>query len=162
MCALIVWSNWAVEFCVFESLVCRSYLIRTALRISQGKIRLLFHAVQIFMKSIQQEGQKLLGILLLVAWELRSETPNLCLGGKKTNKHKSFGYFKLLGGASSPGLTGITAFFTKSHNSCWMQQCNSCVRKTDCTYFNLMRLYFCCLCVDRTFKQSFQLCCTRV
>lgn len=52
---------------MFGGLVCRSYLIRTALRVSQGKIRLLFHAVQIFMKSIQQEGQQLLGILLLVA-----------------------------------------------------------------------------------------------
>lgn len=60
----------------------RSYLIRTALGISQGKIRLLLHAVQIFMEPIQQEGQQLLGVLLLVARELRRETPNLCLKTK--------------------------------------------------------------------------------
>lgn len=47
--------------------VSRSYLIGTSLRVSQGKIRLLFHAVQIFVEPIQQEGQQLLGVLLLVA-----------------------------------------------------------------------------------------------
>lgn len=84
----------------------RSYLIRTALSVSQGKIRLLLHTVQIFMEPIQQKGQQLLGVLLLVARELRSETPHLCL---KT-KARPFGYFRPLGcatGASHPGVTDM-------------------------------------------------------
>lgn len=44
-----------------------SCLIGSALRVSQGKIRLLLHAVQIFVEAVQQEGQQLLGVLLLVA-----------------------------------------------------------------------------------------------
>lgn len=60
----------------------RSYLIRTTLGVSQGKIRLLLHTVQIFVEPIQQEGQQLLGVLLLVTRELRSESPNLCLKTK--------------------------------------------------------------------------------
>lgn len=64
---------------MFVSFIHSSYLIRTALGVSQGKIRLLLHTVQIFMEPIQQEGQQLLGVLLLVARELRGETPNLCL-----------------------------------------------------------------------------------
>lgn len=66
-----------------------THLIRTALGVSQGKIRLLLHTVQIFMEPIQQEGQQLLRVLLLVARELGGETPNLCL--EKKNTHiKSF------------------------------------------------------------------------
>lgn len=86
------------------SFVRRSYLIRTALSVSQGKIRLLLHTVQIFMEPIQQEGQQLLGVLLLVARELRSETPNLCLN---TNT-KTFSDPRPLGcatGASHPEET---------------------------------------------------------
>lgn len=64
----------------------RSHLIRTALGVSQGKIRLLLHTVQIFMEPIQQEGQQLLRVLLLVARELGSETPNLCLEKKQKTK----------------------------------------------------------------------------
>lgn len=67
---------------VFVSFMRRSYLIRTALGVSQGKIRLLLHTVQIFMEPIQQEGQQLLGVLLLVARELRGKTPDLCLKTK--------------------------------------------------------------------------------
>lgn len=43
------------------------YLIWTALCIPQGKIRLLLDTVQIFMEPVQQKGQQLLGVLLLVA-----------------------------------------------------------------------------------------------
>lgn len=75
--------------CVFVSITRRSHLIRTALGVSQGKIRLLLHTVQVFMEPIQQEGQQLLRVLLLVARELRSETPNLCL---EKNKKKKQGF----------------------------------------------------------------------
>lgn len=43
------------------------YLIWTALRIPQGKIRLLLDTVQVFMEPVQQKGQQLLRVLLLVA-----------------------------------------------------------------------------------------------
>lgn len=43
------------------------YLVWTALGIPQGQIRLLFDPVQIFMEPVEQEGQQLLRVLLLVA-----------------------------------------------------------------------------------------------
>lgn len=46
--------------------MCVLYLIWTALCIPQGQIRLLFDTIQIFMEPVQQEGQQLLGVLLLV------------------------------------------------------------------------------------------------
>lgn len=55
------------------------YLIWTTLCIPQGKIWLLLDPVQIFMESVQQEGQKLLGVLLLVARKLGGKTSNLRL-----------------------------------------------------------------------------------
>lgn len=61
------------------AVMCKLYLVWTALGVPQGQIRLLLHPVQVFMKAVQQEGQQLLGVLLLVAGELRRKASNLCL-----------------------------------------------------------------------------------
>lgn len=62
--------------------MCEQYLVWTALGVPQGKIRFLLDTVQVFMKPVQQKGQQLLGVLLLVAGELRGKTSNLRLGGE--------------------------------------------------------------------------------
>lgn len=63
--------------------MCEQYLVWTALGVPQGQIRLLLDTVQVFMEPVQQKGQQLLGVLLLVAGELWGKTSNLCLGRKK-------------------------------------------------------------------------------
>lgn len=68
-------------------MLCKLYLVWTALGIPQGQVRFLLHPVQVFMKAVQQKGQQLLGVLLLVAGELRGKAANLCLvDGKYTNQ----------------------------------------------------------------------------
>lgn len=69
--------------------ICEKYLIWTAFSIPQGQIRLLFDTVKVFMKPVQQKGQQLLGVLLLVAGELGGKTSNLCLRGKFKKKKKN-------------------------------------------------------------------------
>lgn len=71
----------------FATILSRSmrerYLVWTALGVPQGKVRLLLDAVQVFVKPVQQKGQQLLGVLLLVAGELGGKTSDLRLGREK-------------------------------------------------------------------------------
>lgn len=46
--------------------MCVLYLIWTALCVPKGQVRLLLDTVQILMEPVQQEGQQLLRVLLLV------------------------------------------------------------------------------------------------
>lgn len=69
------------------------YLVWTALSVPQGQVGLLLDAVQVFMKPIQQEGQQLLGVLLLVARELGGKTSHLRLG-RNNQKYDSLSHFK--------------------------------------------------------------------
>lgn len=46
------------------------HLVRSAVCISQLNILLSFHPVEVFMKTVKQEGQKFLRIVLLVTQEL--------------------------------------------------------------------------------------------
>ena len=45
------------------------HLVGPALCVSQGKVRLLLDTVQVLVEPVQQEGQQLLGVLLLEAVE---------------------------------------------------------------------------------------------
>lgn len=62
------------------------YLVWTALGVPQGEVRLLLDAVQVFVKPVQQKGQQLLGVLLLVAGELGGKTSDLRLGRERERK----------------------------------------------------------------------------
>ena len=65
------------------------YLVGAALCVPQGKVRLLLDTVQVLVEAVHQEGQKLLGVLLLVARKLGGEASHLGLnteGGRGVNQ----------------------------------------------------------------------------
>lgn len=49
----------------------------------QLQVGLLLHAIQVFVQPVQQEGEQLLGVLLLVARKLRGEAAHLGLQQSK-------------------------------------------------------------------------------
>lgn len=57
-------------------------LVGSAFSVLQLNVGLLPDAVQVLVKTVEQEGQQLVRVLLLVARELRRESPHLSL---KTN-----------------------------------------------------------------------------
>lgn len=59
------------------------HLIRPAIRVLELDVGFLPDAVQILMKAIQEKGQELMRILLLVARKLGCKTANLGLEVKK-------------------------------------------------------------------------------
>lgn len=55
----------------FETDLCSNLVVWPSITVLELYIRLLMHTIQVFMKPIQQEGQKLLGVLLLEAIKSR-------------------------------------------------------------------------------------------
>lgn len=58
--------------------------VRSSIAVFQLHVRLVVDAVQVFMKTIQQEAEQLLGIMLLEAIEARSILPYSPLKAKGT------------------------------------------------------------------------------
>ncbi len=65
-----------VSHCVCE---CVLDLVGPAVVVLQLDVGLLADAVEVFVQSVQQEGQQLVRVLLLIARELRSEPAHLSL-----------------------------------------------------------------------------------
>lgn len=62
-----------------KSYLIYGYLVGPAVGVFQLNVRLLPDAVQIFVKSVQQEGQQLVRVLLLITRKLRSKPTHLSL-----------------------------------------------------------------------------------
>lgn len=59
--------------------VCVPHLVGSAVGVFQLNVGLLPDAVQVFVESVQQEGQQLMRVLLLIARKLRRESTHLSL-----------------------------------------------------------------------------------
>lgn len=68
---------------MFKKRHCWSHFIRPSVSVLQLDIGLLSDAVQIFMKPVQEKGQQLMGVLLLVARELGCKAAYLGLEDEK-------------------------------------------------------------------------------
>ena len=55
------------------------YLVRSSVSVFHFEVRLLDDAVEVFVQAVEQEGEQLLRIVLLVARELRREAAHLQL-----------------------------------------------------------------------------------
>lgn len=55
------------------------YLVWSSISIFELDVGLLPDAVQVLMQAVQKEGQQFVGVLLLIAWELRGKAPYLGL-----------------------------------------------------------------------------------
>lgn len=62
-----------------ERMCVMQHLVGPAVGVLQLDVGLLADAVQVFMESVQQEGQQLVRVLLLIARELRREPAHLRL-----------------------------------------------------------------------------------
>lgn len=64
-----------------------SHLIGPSISILELDVGLLPDAVQVLVKAIEEEGQKLMGVLLLVARELRGKAAHLGLDDGNANAY---------------------------------------------------------------------------
>lgn len=63
-----------------QSLSCLSeHLVRSPVSVPQLDVLLVLDAVQVLVQAVQQEGEQLLAVVLLVAEKLRRKVSHLCL-----------------------------------------------------------------------------------
>ena len=63
----------------FSGEVGEAHLVRSSVGVTQLDVLFVFDSVQVFVQSVQQEGQQLLTVMLLVTQELRCKVTHLRL-----------------------------------------------------------------------------------
>lgn len=81
------WTQWLMTYDRWQKYCCScAHLIQASIRVYRFCVRFILNAVQILMKTIQQEGHKFLGVMLSVTSKLTGFTGYNCLWEQKKKK----------------------------------------------------------------------------